>query len=290
VQPIHGYRERRSPRNGRRQPHPVPTQDWADLPTQRGDPSSRPARYAPTPAAIAGPVAEQRGCGPIVIIDDHQMFSTTLSHLLRSHELDARHVATAAGTATILAQLVRLPAGLALLDLHLGVDLKGRHIDSIDLVGPLRERGWAVLAVVDTRDETRIAAAIAAGAIGTVSMSDTFETLLSTVRAAAEGEQPMTDEARHGWEQRHRDHEARQHQITQRIERLSNRERQVLDLLAQGHHAGAITTHFAVSITTVRAQIRSALAKLEVNSQLEAVALLSRAAATPGSGRDRKVS
>jgi DNA-binding NarL/FixJ family response regulator len=235
--------------------------------------------YAAHPA-IAGPVAQDRANRPIVIIDDHEMFSNTLTLVLRSHQLDARQLTTAGGTATILAELVRLPAGLALLDLHLGRDHRGRYIDGVDLVRPLCARGWSVVAVSGTNDEARIAAAVAAGAVAAVSMSDTFQTLLSTVHAAAAGEQPMTDEARLTWEQRHRDHQAQRNRVVQRLDRLSNRGRQVLDLLAQGHHASAITTHFAVSITTVRAQIRSALTKLEVNSQLEAVALLSHAAAS----------
>jgi DNA-binding NarL/FixJ family response regulator len=43
--------------------------------------------------------------------------------------------------------------------------------------------------------------------------------------------------------------------------------------MAQGRRATAIAEHFVVSLTTVRTQIRAILVKLEVNSQLEAVAL-----------------
>jgi hypothetical protein len=64
--------------------------------------------YAAHPA-IAGPVAQDRANRPIVIIDDHEMFSNTLTFVLRSHELDARQLTTAGGTATILAELVRRP-------------------------------------------------------------------------------------------------------------------------------------------------------------------------------------
>jgi hypothetical protein len=63
--------------------------------------------YAAHPA-IAGPVAEHRLNRPIVILDDHEMFSTTLTLVLRSHELDARQLTITGGTATILAQLVKL--------------------------------------------------------------------------------------------------------------------------------------------------------------------------------------
>jgi len=54
---------------------------------------------------------------------------------------------------------------------------------------------------------------------------------------------------------------------------LTPREREVLSALAKGQRAEAIASESGVSSATVRSQIRSVLAKLGVNSQLEAVAL-----------------
>ena len=51
------------------------------------------------------------------------------------------------------------------------------------------------------------------------------------------------------------------------------RELDVLDRLADGHRAVAIADELVLSLTTVRSHIRSILIKLEVSSQLEAVAL-----------------
>jgi DNA-binding CsgD family transcriptional regulator len=84
----------------------------------------------------------------------------------------------------------------------------------------------------------------------------------------------MSEAERHSWLARHRgDHAEKRQLVQQRLARLSRREREVLSLLAQGHRADAIARHFVVSVTTVRAQIRAIRTKLEVNSQLEAVAL-----------------
>jgi DNA-binding NarL/FixJ family response regulator len=58
------------------------------------------------------------------------------------------------------------------------------------------------------------------------------------------------------------------------LDKLSNREREVLDLIVQGYRAGAIAKKSFVSMSTVRTQIRSILAKLKVSSQLEAVAFV----------------
>lgn len=51
----------------------------------------------------------------------------------------------------------------------------------------------------------------------------------------------------------------------------------MLGELAKGQRAQAVADHFVVSLATVRTQIRAVLTKLEVGSQIEAVALLRRA-------------
>ncbi len=50
----------------------------------------------------------------------------------------------------------------------------------------------------------------------------------------------------------------------------------ILAELARGRRAQAVADHYVVSLATVRTQIRSVLSKLEVGSQLEAVALYRR--------------
>jgi DNA-binding NarL/FixJ family response regulator len=223
------------------------------------------------------------GNTPILVIDDHELFSTSLTLMLRSHQVDAHRLPVIDDAEGILAQINTLPVGIALLDLYLGhhVDGQGlddRGLDGVGLVRPLRALGWAVLVLSGSQhrhrgDEARVAAAIAAGAIGSVSKTATFEVLLDTVLAAAAGKQLMSKQTRGDWLLRHQAYQAQQRERDQRLARLSPREREVLDLLAQGHHAQNIAACFVVSVTTVRAQIRAILAKLDVNSQLEAVAL-----------------
>lgn len=53
---------------------------------------------------------------------------------------------------------------------------------------------------------------------------------------------------------------------------LSARERQVLNLLANGMNVTAIAKEWWVSVSTVRTQVRSIFTKLGVNSQIAAVA------------------
>jgi DNA-binding NarL/FixJ family response regulator len=87
----------------------------------------------------------------------------------------------------------------------------------------------------------------------------------------------MTPEARRQLIDSHRTQESERRTIEDRLERLTRREREVLAELAQGHRAQAVADRSVVSLATVRTQIRSVLTKLEVGSQLEAVALYRRA-------------
>lgn len=209
----------------------------------------------------------------VLIIDDHELFSTSLRMTLRGHGLDT-HQAAMSGIDQILLGARALPAGLVVLDLDLGKDAEGRWVHGADLVAALRSDGWKVLVVSGSADQPGIAGAIASGAIGAVSKSSSFEMLLGTVLKAAAGEPVMTEAEHHEWLTRHRGYQAQKRELSRRMSRLSRREREVLELLAEGHRAAVIATRFMVSMTTVRTQIRSILVKLEVSSQLEAVALI----------------
>jgi DNA-binding NarL/FixJ family response regulator len=219
-----------------------------------------------------GAVARVEGFS-VLIIDDHELFSTSLRMALRGHGLDA-HQVPVSGVADILERARGLTSGLAVLDLDLGTDAEGRWVNGVDLVGALKRSGWKVLVVSGTIDKPAVAAAIAAGAIGSVPKSSSFEALLETVVAAVSGETVMAEVERHLWLAQHRKFQAEERALARRLGRLSAREREVLELLAEGHRAGTIAEKFVVSMTTVRTQIRAILTKLEVNSQLEAVALL----------------
>jgi DNA-binding NarL/FixJ family response regulator len=71
----------------------------------------------------------------------------------------------------------------------------------------------------------------------------------------------------------HIERSAQRGELAAKLDRLTPRELEVLRLLASGHRAQAVADDFVVSLATVRTQIRAVLTKLEVTSQLEAVAL-----------------
>jgi DNA-binding NarL/FixJ family response regulator len=221
------------------------------------------------------------GDTPVLVIDDHELFSTTLTMALRTQGLDARRIPVADLIA--VAEGPAVGAGLVVLDLDLGRDDQGTYRHGADFVSRLRERNWSVLVVSGSVDEPGTAAAIAGGAIGSVPKSSSFDVLLRTVVSATRGEAVMSEVEHREWMDLHRRYLARERELSRRLGRLSRREREVLELLAEGLRAAGIAERLVVSMPTVRTQIRSILTKLEVSSQLEAVALM-RQQPDPGRG------
>ncbi|PVZ04597.1 LuxR C-terminal-related transcriptional regulator [Actinomycetospora cinnamomea] len=213
---------------------------------------------------------------PVRVIDDHELFSATLTMALRNEGLDARQLPVA-DVYDFVSEPLTDRVGLVVLDLDLDRDADGHYVHGADLVKGLRAAGWKVLVVSGGMDQRGTASAIAAGAIGTVPKSRSFDVLLSTVLIAAGGLPVMSEAEHQDWLERHFQYQAQERELSRRLSRLSHREREVLELLAGGMRAAAIAEHFVVSMPTVRSQIRSLLAKLDVGSQLEAVALLRQA-------------
>lgn len=213
----------------------------------------------------------------MLVIDDHELVRTALVVALRAHGARA-HPCVAQTIQGILECASKLAAGLALLDLDLGLDQHGRRFEGAAAVAGLRALGWRVVVVSgsgnDLRRRARIAAAIAAGALGQVEKSAPFSVLVEALIGAEAGELVMTADERRQWIEMHRTVVAEDRRRAELLARLTVRERAVLDRLAEGHRANAIAAEFVVSLSTVRSQIRAILAKLQVSSQLGAVALL----------------
>jgi DNA-binding NarL/FixJ family response regulator len=63
---------------------------------------------------------------------------------------------------------------------------------------------------------------------------------------------------------------------TEQLPTLSNREREVLDLLAQGLTGEGVAERLVLSSETVKTHIRNAMTKLEANTRVHAIAIALR--------------
>ncbi|NMI00280.1 LuxR C-terminal-related transcriptional regulator [Pseudonocardia acidicola] len=209
----------------------------------------------------------------VLVIDDHRLVASSLVLALAERGLDP-HLCPVTGTAEILRFAEQTAPAVVLLDLELGLEPDGGQVDELAVVRTCHARRWVTLIVSASTDSRRVAAAIAAGAAGFVSKSAPLTEMLDVVCAAAAGHPVLTPAERAGWLDIDRRARAAERRDQARLKRLTARERQVLERLARGERAAAIAEEFVVSVTTVRSQIRSILTKLEVNSQLEAAAIL----------------
>jgi len=209
---------------------------------------------------------------PIVIVDDHRMLAQSLGYALGALGF-ATEVPDLADAETLIAAIAAVDPSLVLLDLDLGGSLG----DATILIEPLvASRTSHVLVLSGTSDRDRFAAALEAGAIGFVEKGQPFDVLLQTTLRAARGEQVTPPDERHamlGALRRRRETERRR---LEPFARLTSRESEVLVELARGTCVTKIAEQWFVAVPTVRAQVRSVLAKLDVSSQLEAVALAVR--------------
>lgn len=213
--------------------------------------------------------------GTVLIADDHNLISASLVMALRARGVDARQC-TVTDVDAVLAEAARHTPGAVLLDLDLGIGADGLPVDGADLVAPLRSDGWSVLVLTGSTDRRRIARAVAGGAAGWVSKSESFEVLVERSLDVLAG-RPVLDRAeRAELVALDRARLAEERAAVTRLQRLSGREREVLARLAAGSQAAAIAAEFVTSLATVRSQIRSILSKLEVGSQLAAVALANK--------------
>lgn len=213
------------------------------------------------------------GSTNVLIVDDHDLVAMSLALCLRSEGMHAqRHAARSRdGILTAVATLV---PGVVLLDLDLGHGPDGEAIDGTTLIAGLCRNGWRVIVLSATADEARIGRAFDAGALACVPKTAALPVLITAIRRATQGLEVMRPERRRYFIDKYRAQQEQARAVERRLSRLTDRERAVLERLARGRRAQSIADEFQVSLATTRTQIRAVLHKLEVNGQLEAVALI----------------
>ena len=133
-----------------------------------------------------------------------------------------------------------------------------------------------MVAITDGTDAGAMAAAVRAGARAIVLEHEPIEGLTRVLGAVAAGEThipPATLTAVLGALLAVEEPSPEQ----QAVARLTDRERDVLELLVAGKRRAEVAASMFVSVNTVRTHTRNLLAKLEVHSSVEAVSVARRA-------------
>jgi DNA-binding NarL/FixJ family response regulator len=207
----------------------------------------------------------------VLLIEDHGLLADSLTFALQAEGLEATKVSPT-DRETLLDVARDTKPDLVLLDLDLG----WADADGTVMIEPLRDTGALVVMLTGVSDRARLGACLEAGAVGIIAKSLPFDEVLEAVKETVELGSLTTKAQRDAML-----HELRQQRLEDQrrlepFEKLTTREREVLAALVDGKSAETIATKSFVSVATVRSQIRAILLKLDVSSQLEAVAIARR--------------
>jgi DNA-binding NarL/FixJ family response regulator len=205
----------------------------------------------------------------ILLADQHALFREAIRAIIDA-EPDLRVVAEAGTGFQTVEMAARAEPDVAVLHAEL------QACDSIQAIGLLQARvpRCRVLILAAEEQEGILAAAVEAGASGFLTKGSPLMDLLAAVRAVSRGETVIPPQMLGGLLSRLISRRREQDVAQERLSRLTNRERQVLALLADGADNDTIARTLVISPQTARTHIQNILSKLGVHSRLEASAFV----------------
>ena len=207
----------------------------------------------------------------VLIVEDHRLFAEAVDLALTGEGYDVRRIEVPADPGSpgaLVAAILKQEPLVVLLDLDLG-----RFGDGVHLIEPIARAGANVVVVTGSTDIARWGDAVQAGARKVLSKSQPLDDILATVRRIIAGLPVMDREEREELVAESTRMREELHEVRERLEQLTNREGVVLGHLMKGRAVRQIAGLSTVSEATVRTQVKSILAKLEVSSQLAAVGM-----------------
>jgi DNA-binding NarL/FixJ family response regulator len=189
-------------------------------------------------------------------VDDHPTVRQGLSLLFGASE-EVELVGTVENGEEALDAIARLQPEVVIMDVRLP------GIDGISALRRIQQRAPSVKSVVFSAygDKRLLSDAIAAGARGYVMKGSPPEDLLRAVRTVSRG-QPFVDPSLSPTLLMTNGGDAP----------LSEREREILQLLAEGYHTEEVARRIGLSPETVKSDTKRAIGKLEADSRVHAVA------------------
>lgn len=204
----------------------------------------------------------------VLLIEDNRLLRTGITVILNEQK-DIRVVASA-GNRSALEKAVKLAPDVVLLDLGLKSRSSLKVLESIKERCPRAE--VVVMDLIPTHSE--IADLLKAGVSGFIVRGATLEDFLSTVRSVAKGKTilpPTTADSLFSKVVEL----ALQGGTTDRVMatlKLTKREQDVVDLLAEGHTVIDIALKLKVAAFTIQGHVRNIVEKLALHARLELAA------------------
>ncbi len=200
----------------------------------------------------------------VVLVDNDALFRSGLHNLLEKHGVN---VAGEAPDGASAVELVRdVAPDVVLMDVGMpgisGIEATMR----VRAVAPTAQ----VIMLTVSADEQDIVGAICAGACGYLLKDAQVEQLLMAIRAAAVGESLLSPRIAAKVIERMRTDPGRPALPGEARADLTEREGEVLSLLAEGKENSQIAEELFISVQTVKNHVSNILAKLKVDNRVQA--------------------
>lgn len=207
----------------------------------------------------------------VLIVDDHELFRRALREHLEANGVDvvgeaqdaegAVAVATETAPEVVLMD-IRMPGGS-------GIDATRRLLEAVP--------GTQVLMLTIHTEDVVIAEAIMAGASGYLLKDAGGDQILAAIAAAHSGETPLSPRIASALIRLIREREPPPATRSGELPRLTEREREVLGLIAEGRENNEIAAALVISPETVKTHVSSILEKLEADNRAQAAVTAVRA-------------
>jgi DNA-binding NarL/FixJ family response regulator len=212
------------------------------------------------PQDVTGPTGTARGPVRVFLVDDHRLFLSGVRSELRGH-VDLAGEAT--DVASAIEGILATRPEVVLLDVHLP---DGGGLAVIERVrGERPEVRFLALSVSDAAED--VIAVIRAGASGYVTKSIAPDALLQAIERVRDGDAVFSPllagfvlDAFRGQPPPSVDPE---------LEQLTQREREVLRLIARGYAYKQIARQLSISVKTVETHVSAVLRKLQLSNRYE---------------------
>jgi DNA-binding NarL/FixJ family response regulator len=200
----------------------------------------------------------------VLLVDDHDLFRTGLRNLLEEQGV---LVVGEADTGTeALRQVREVAPDVVVMDLNMPGISGVEATRQISMIAPLTR----VLVLTISDQDGDVMDAIYAGACGYLLKDASIQELMQGIRAAAIGESLVSPTIAAKVLQRVRASSASQHEAQTIQSELSDREIEVLKLIANGKDNAMIAGELHISPKTVKNHISNILMKLQIDNRIQA--------------------
>ena len=207
----------------------------------------------------------------VVVVDDHAMFRTGVKAELGAHPDAVDVLGEAADVDEAVAVVTRLRPDVVLLDVHLpgggGAEVMRRLALRRGSATPgLGETRFLALSVSDAAED--VIGTIRAGARGYVTKTITGPELVDAIDRVATGDAVFSPRLA-GFVLDAFAGSIEVAQVDEDLDRLTEREREVMRLIARGYAYKEVASELFISIKTVETHVSSVLRKLQLSSRHE---------------------